>query len=53
MPASSFDTYLLDELWRAYEAARKGKRKTVDEHRFELTDMENLIFLRDSIVRRC
>lgn len=53
MPASSFDTYLLDELWRAYEAARKGKRKTIDEHRFELNDMENIILLRDSILRRC
>lgn len=51
--AARFEHFLLQSLWQAYDNARKGKRKTVDEHRFELTDMENLIFLRDSIVRRC
>lgn len=52
MPAPDFDQYLLNELWRAYETARKGKRKTIDEHRFELNDMENILLLRDSILRR-
>lgn len=47
-----FEEFLLSELWRAYEAARKGKRKTVDEHRFELNDIENIIRLRDSILRK-
>lgn len=47
-----FEDFLLRELWHAYDCARKGKRKTVDEHRFELNDMENLIFLRDSIIQR-
>lgn len=49
---ADFEEFLLDELWIAYEAARKGKRKTVDEHRFELNDIENIIRLRDSIVRK-
>lgn len=53
MSARSFEGFLLDELWQAYEVARKGKRKTVDEHRFELNDMENIVLLRDSIIRRC
>lgn len=50
--SSRFERFLLDELWRAYEVARKGKRKTVDEHRFEINDMENIRLLRDSIIRR-
>lgn len=50
--APAFEEYLLRELWRAYDGARKGKRNTVDEHRFELNDMENIISLRDSILRR-
>lgn len=53
MSTRSFEGFLLDELWQAYEVARKGKRKTVDEHRFELNDMENIVLLRDSIIRRC
>lgn len=48
----NFDNFLLDELWVAYHAARKGKRRTIDEHRFELNSIENLISLRDSIVRK-
>lgn len=46
-----FGEFLLAELWAAYKTARKGKRYTVDEHRFELNAMENIIDLRDSIVR--
>lgn len=42
MSARSFEKFLLAELWRAYELARKGKRKTIDEHRFEVNDMEIL-----------
>lgn len=47
-----FESFLLSELWAAYHTARKGKRHTVDEHRFELNDMEDIIDLRDSIIRR-
>ena len=46
-----FAKFLLQELWMAYDTARKGKRHTVDEHRFELNAMENVIDLRDSIMR--
>ncbi len=47
-----FEKFLLRELWMAYDTARKGKKHTVDEHRFELNDMENIIDLRDAIIRR-
>ncbi len=50
MPSQSFSNFLLEELWNAYETARKGKRHTIDEHRFELNDSENIINLRDSIL---
>ena len=52
MNDSRFAKYLLTELWTAYDAARKGKRHTIDEHRFELNDIEDIINLRDSIMRR-
>lgn len=52
MSSASFSDFLLSELWVAYGTARKGKRKTYDEHRFELNDMENIIALRDSIISR-
>ncbi len=52
MHESRFERFLLCELWQAYLNARKGKKHTIDEHRFELNDMENLISLRDSIIRR-
>lgn len=47
-----FADFLLDELWQAYLTARKGKRTTVDEHRFELNAIENIIDLRDCLLRR-
>lgn len=47
-----FAQYLLDELWIAYQDARRGKRHTVDEHRFELCDIESLHLLRDRILDR-
>ena len=49
---SNFAQYLLNELWRAYIEARKGKRKTVDEHKFEINDMMNMLQLRDDILNR-
>lgn len=52
MSNSRFSQYILDELWIAYQDARRGKRHTVDEHRFELCDIENLHCLRDHIINR-
>lgn len=48
----NFDGWLLEQLWRAYLTAQKGKRKTKDEHYFELNEMENLINLRDDVILR-
>lgn len=48
----SFSKYLLAELWRAYYVARLGKRKTMDEHRFEVRAADNILNLRDSILTR-
>ena len=36
--------WLLDELTRAFEDARKGKLKTYDEHHFEQNWIKNIIF---------
>lgn len=47
-----FERFLLDELWEAYLGARKGKRKTVDEHQFELNAMENILNLHQAILNR-
>lgn len=48
-----FSDFLLRELYKAYYDARKGgKRRTIDEHCFEMNEMENLVRLRDSIIRR-
>lgn len=46
-----FNAFLTQELWQAYLDARKGKRRTVDEHRFELNAMGGIIDLRESITR--
>ena len=43
--------WLLHELYFAYLDARKNKRGTSDEHRFEINAMENLVILRDDIMR--
>lgn len=50
--SQAFSDWLLNQLWIAYLEARKGKRKTVDEHRFETNDMANVIALRDEIMER-
>ncbi|MBQ6486329.1 RNA-directed DNA polymerase [Candidatus Saccharibacteria bacterium] len=47
-----FDEYFQRMLWQAYEMARKGKRKTEDEHRFELNEAENILQLRDDIISK-
>ena len=48
----NFRGWLLTELVKAYLEARKGKRRTGDEHVFEMNAMENLVNLRDSIMAR-
>lgn len=48
----SLETWLDRELILAYLDARKGKLKTQDEMRFELNEMENLLNLREAILRR-
>ena len=47
-----FDKWLLLALTKAFTAARKGKLGTYDEHSFELHWMQNLVYLRDSILER-
>ena len=48
-----FKEWLLAELIEAYhEARRNGKRKTKNEHRLEVNEIENLVVLRDAIVAR-
>ncbi len=47
-----FAEWLLEELYASYLDARKGKRGTVDEQRFETFLFENLIDLRDCIMDR-
>lgn len=47
-----FDRFVLDELWRAYYDARKHKRGTFDEHKFELNAADNIMNLYESIQRR-
>ena len=49
----NFSEFLLQEFFEAYYKARiGGKRKTEDEHRFEVNDFENLVRLRDAILAR-
>lgn len=49
----NFKDYLYKELLEAYYKARVGgKRKTLDEHRFETNDIENILRLRDTIIAR-
>lgn len=47
-----FREFLYRELWDAYLAARRGKRKTVDEHQFEFMVAPNILNLTDDILRR-
>lgn len=47
------ESRLLFELYVAYlEARRGGKRDTLDEHKFEVNEFENLVNLRDTLVDR-
>lgn len=49
---NDFADWLLVRLGYAYMEARKGKRRTEDEHLFELNLFENLVALRDDILNR-
>lgn len=50
--SARFEAFILGELWQAYDTARKGKKHTVDEHRFELNAMANIIDLCDCLIDR-
>lgn len=51
--SAGFENYLLRELLEAYHKARVGgKRKTRNEHEFEMNEMENVLRLRDAIIAR-
>lgn len=47
-----FSEWLLHQLEIAYQEARKGKRRSRDERRFEVHALENLVILRDDITHR-
>ena len=49
---ASFSNYLQEKLFIAYKEARRGKRGTVDEQRFELNADENLMLLRRDLLDR-
>ncbi|MBR1875091.1 RNA-directed DNA polymerase [Candidatus Saccharibacteria bacterium] len=49
---AEFEEFLLEQLWKAYLEARKGKRHTDDEQKFEMNEAENLVNLRDAIISR-
>ena len=49
----NYSSWLLKGLTEVYLEARKnGKRKTRNEHEFEINEMENLVVLRDAILAR-
>lgn len=52
MERNRFEKFLLEELTEAYYTARKGKRHTVDEHRFEINAQENIMDLAEAILCR-
>lgn len=49
---AKFEKWLLEELYKAYLRARRGKRRTNDEYKFEINETENLMLLRDDILNR-
>lgn len=50
---TNFEYELAQKLYKAYLDARKrGKRKTKDEHAFEINEYENLVNLRKSLLDR-
>lgn len=51
-PAEEIESWLLAELLEAFYAARKAKRMTNDEQKFEVRVTENLLQLRNDILLR-
>ncbi len=49
---SELRQWLIEALWESYLDARKGKRKSEDEFKFESNDVENIINLADDILTR-
>ena len=49
---NSFSNNLQEKLFIAYKEARRGKRRTKDEQRFELNADENLMLLRQDLLER-
>ena len=47
-----FNKWLYNALYDAYLEARKGKRKTADEHKFEVNEYANLLNLYQTIIDR-
>lgn len=48
--SENFSQYLYQELSNAYETARLGKRRTVDEHKFEINDVASILELRRQLL---
>lgn len=48
----SYEDWVLRMLWVAYLDARKCKRNTKDQYKFEVNAMENLLKLREDILER-
>ncbi|MBR3232720.1 RNA-directed DNA polymerase [Candidatus Saccharibacteria bacterium] len=51
-PEEELESWLMAELLKAFYAARKAKRSTNDEQKFEMRMTENLLQLRDDILHR-
>lgn len=49
---ASFSNYLQEKLFIAYKEARRGKRSTKDEQKFEINVDENLMLLRHDMLDR-
>ncbi len=49
---ASFSNYLQEKLFIAFKEAKRGKRSTKDEQRFELNADENLKLLREDMLNR-
>ena len=47
---ASFTNYLQEKLFIAFKEAKRGKRATRDEQRFELNADENLMLLRRDLL---
>ncbi len=49
---AGFSNYLQEKLFIAFKEAKRGKRRTKDEQRFEINADENLKLLREDMLRR-